>query len=231
MNHLDLLDKSKRFDMEVNLDEYVTLREASNMFGKSQSMLRKIHYNNEIQSVKRNNMLYVNVKDLEKLYGERVVTRATSARPLIIDTRKPELRNLPQPTQPLIQAEPIKEVFSNDLVDSLKSQIDSLKNQIYKMEQLNSQKELYYQSELQDSKIERQDYMSELSRQIQLFNEKWDREQVLHLKQTESNQRLMESNRVKDMQINQLLIGMQQQQKAQNRNIFQKFSHWLNITF
>ena len=226
--------------MEVNMDEFITLREASDLFGKSQSTLRKIHYNNEVESVKKNNKLLVKISDLEAIYGEVHVPKASDSSPLIIDPKKSELRDIVEP-QPTIETETtIVESFSinKEMVEMLNKQIDSLKEQVTKLETVQVEKDRYYQKELEDSKQERQEYMNELSRQISLFNEKWEREQVLYLKQTEANQKLMEANRIKDQQINELIRSMneikQEQLRTQqeaNQSWWTMLSKWLSETF
>jgi hypothetical protein len=220
--------------MDIDMGEFVTLREASEMFGKSQSMLRKVHYNGEIESVRRNNKLFVKVQDLEQLYGISLVPKARSATPLIIDARRPELRDVFPSSTPIIT--PFKEVLEEEkpetnLVTVLNTQIEDLKQQVQKLETIQVEKDRYYQNELEDSKKERQEYMNELSQQIKLFNEKWEREQVLHLKQTESNQRLMEAVRAKDQQISQLLYNINQEKEKKSLSLLSGLSKWLQKNF
>lgn len=222
--------------MEFNIGEFVTLREASDMFGKSQSMLRKVHYAGEVESIKRNNKLFIKVKDLEALYGPAmVVPRARAAAPVIIDPRRPDLHDVitptPQSTEQVYSPQPALEEKQEELVDSLNNQITHLKDQISKLETVQVEKDRYYQNQLEESKLERQGYMNELSSQIKLFNEKWEREQILYLKQTEANQRLMEANREKDIQISRLLQAMNEEKTHRNKSVFSGISEWLSKNF
>ena len=216
--------------MEYNIGEFVTLREASDMFGKSQSMLRKVHYAGDVESVKRNNKLFIKVSDLKDLYGEPMVPVARAAKPTIIEARRTDLHDV---ISPVVEeaVEDVVDEAQDKLIDTLNEQIDHLKSQVTKLETVQVEKDRYYQNQLQESKLERQGYMSELSQQIKLFNEKWEREQILYLKQTEANQRLMEANRQKDIQISRLMAAMQEQQNKKSESIFKGISNWLSKNF
>ena len=226
--------------MEDHVEGFISVRDASDLFGKSMSMVRKVHYSGDVECIKRNSKLFIKLKDLENLWGPVHVPKANEAAPVIIDPRKNELRDVVS-KPPLIETEEvIVETMSanKEMVDMLHTQIDTLKEQITKLETVQVEKDRYYQKELADFKQERQEYMSELSRQISLFNEKWEREQVLYLKQTEANQKLMEANRVKDEQINELIRSIneikQEQIRLQSKadeNWWNSFVKWLSETF